>query len=88
MKPKTLQELEELKKPHLKEIAKIDKQIEKLQTKRKHENAKVWYHERASLASMYDGSGNVFGLTCKDCGKYDFVRAGDDLYQFCYKKAN
>lgn len=86
MKAKTLQELEELKKPHLKEITKFDKQIEKLQTKCKHENATVWYHERASLASMCDGSRNVFGFKCGDCGKYSFVGAGEDLYQFCAQK--
>ena len=88
MKTKTLQELEELKKPHLKEIAKFDKQIKKLQTKCKHENAEVWYHEKASAASMYDCSRTVFCLKCGDCGMRDFVSAGDDLYQFCYKKAN
>ncbi len=53
--------------------------IEEGQNICKHENAEVWCHEKAT---------STFCLKCNDCGTRDFVNAGDDLYQFCYKKVN
>lgn len=83
MKTKSLQELKELKNLYQKEIDKIDKQIKKLQSKCKHTRAKVWYHERSTHASFYDGGKTVFALQCEDCDFFGLIYAGDDLFQFC-----
>lgn len=92
MKAKTLEELEDLKKPLLKEIAKIDAKIniakKKLQSKCKHENARVKYHTRATLGSFWDGSETVFDIKCDECRLDQFVKAGSPLWQLCHIRAN